>query len=471
MSPSLMHPACRSALLLTLLCGAGAAHAGVDLIAIGSLDSEGGDLAAATAAPLENGVPGNLLGGLGSGLAYAGCNTFLALPDRGPNAVAYAPARDDTTSYIPRFHTLRMQLTANPGAGLPYLLTPSLEKTTLLHAPLLPLTYAADGAPALNAVDQRQYFSGRSDNFDASRSSGNPLNARLDPESLRVSRNGTTVFISDEYGPYVYAFDRADGSRLRAYTLPDAFAAGTLSAVGNDEIALNSRGRVANKGMEGLAISPNGQMLYGAMQSPLQQDGGSSAAYARIVRINLINGKQAQFAYPLTNIGTALKPKYPTVSDIVAVNDHQFLVDERDGKGLGDDSTAAYKKIYLIDLDGAADVSKLSGAEALAAKAVAKTEFLDLVAAFTAAGIGAKDIPAKIEGLAFGPDLVQGGKLRHTLFIANDNDFLPTITDSNHPTGIANPNRFYVFAFGKAELPGYKPQQILGNAACATPRR
>ena len=30
-----------------------------------------------TAAPLENGAPGNLLGGLGSGLAYAGCDTFL----------------------------------------------------------------------------------------------------------------------------------------------------------------------------------------------------------------------------------------------------------------------------------------------------------------------------------------------------------------------------------------------------------
>jgi hypothetical protein len=38
---------------------------------------------------LENGNPQNTLGGLGSGLAYAGGNTFLAVPDRGPNAVSY----------------------------------------------------------------------------------------------------------------------------------------------------------------------------------------------------------------------------------------------------------------------------------------------------------------------------------------------------------------------------------------------
>src|SRR2546425_7756701 len=38
---------------------------------------------------LENGAPANLLGGLGSGFAWAFGNTFLALPDRGPNAVSY----------------------------------------------------------------------------------------------------------------------------------------------------------------------------------------------------------------------------------------------------------------------------------------------------------------------------------------------------------------------------------------------
>src|SRR5581483_6055085 len=71
------------------LVTASAAHATVDLIAIGSVSGAYEDLASKTAAALENGVPGNTLGGVGSGIAYAGGNTFLALPDRGPNAVVY----------------------------------------------------------------------------------------------------------------------------------------------------------------------------------------------------------------------------------------------------------------------------------------------------------------------------------------------------------------------------------------------
>ena len=41
-------------------------------------------------------------------------------------------------------------------------------------------------------------------------------------------------------------------------------------------------------------------------------------------------------------------------SEIIALNDHQFLIwDTRDGKGLGDGSTAVVKRIYKIDLAGA----------------------------------------------------------------------------------------------------------------------
>src|SRR6476659_7646696 len=61
----------------------------VDLIAIGSISGAYEDFAVETAAPLESGAPGNRLGGIGSGLAYAGGSTFLALPDRGPNASPY----------------------------------------------------------------------------------------------------------------------------------------------------------------------------------------------------------------------------------------------------------------------------------------------------------------------------------------------------------------------------------------------
>src|SRR5262249_31579217 len=80
--------------LVTLLLGPVAGHADPKLIAIGSISGTYEDFAVETAAPLENRVPGNRLGGMGSGLAHAGGNTFLALPDRGPNAKAYNGAVD-----------------------------------------------------------------------------------------------------------------------------------------------------------------------------------------------------------------------------------------------------------------------------------------------------------------------------------------------------------------------------------------
>lgn len=466
------HPCKLRPLALAALIAAPSAHASVDLIAIGTLSGNTTDLSTATAAPLENGAAGNLLGGIGSGIAYAGCDTFLAVPDRGPNAVAYDAAVSDTASYINRFQTVAMALTPSaPGAALPFNLTPSLVATTLLHS-AQPLVYGdgvlaglPDGAPALNATDHTHYFTGRSDNFAGGALSTYALDARFDPESIRVSNDGASVFISDEYGPYIYRFNRRTGQRTGIVAVPDSLAISNLSAVGDDEISANSSGRVSNKGMEGLAISPDGTALFGAMQSPLLQDGGTNAAYTRILRIDLVTGATSQYAYALTNIGSASKPKFPTISDIVAINDHEFLVDERDGKGLGDGSTAVFKKLFRIDLAGAQDVSLLSGAAALAPAAVAKTPFLDIVATLNAHGIGSNDIPAKLEGVAFGPDVDVDGVAKHTLFVANDNDFVGTVTDSMHPDGIDNPNRFFVFAVDAADLPTYAAQQ-LANRVC-----
>jgi hypothetical protein len=387
--------------------------------------------------------------------------------------VPYNSGVDDTASYINRFHTIRMSLTPNSQPGLPFTLTPTLTATTLLRT-AVPLVYgdgSAGGAgfpagvPALNEQNHTHYFTGRSDGFDATRLSTYPLDARFDSESIRVSNDGSNIFVSDEYGPYVYRFNRKTGQRTNVLQLPDSFAVSNLSSVGADEISGNSSGRVANKGMEGLAISPDGTTLFGAMQSPLLQDGGTDAAYTRIVKIDIETGATTQYAYPLTNIGTATKPKYPTISDIVAINDDEFLMDERDSKGLGDGSTAVYKKLYRIDLTGAQDVSSLSGATDLAPLAVGKTQFLDLVAVLNAHGISSNDIPAKLEGLAFGPDIDVDGQLKHTLFIANDNDFIGTVTDSLHPAGIDNPNRFFVFAIDEGDLPTYVPQNF-ANKKC-----
>ncbi|AZP11806.1 FxDxF family PEP-CTERM protein [Undibacterium parvum] len=441
MSPKKILP-----LLLLAAFATQAANASISLLAIGTLDGSGADLSAKTSGLLENGLAGNLLGGVGSGLAWAGGNTFIATPDRGPNATAYNPLVDDTTSYIARFQTINLALTQNTsGSGLAYNLTPVLSATTLLSS-ATPLVYGTgalgtgtvgstsytlgSGVPLLNAIDKTNYFTGRSDNFDASKSSSNPNNARLDPEAVRVSNDGKSVFVSDEYGPYVYQFDRASGTRIKSFELPSNLAISKPSAQSSIEIAGNSSGRVTNKGMEGLAISPDGKTLVGIMQAPLAQDSNKNV---RIVTIDIASGATHQYAYKLST-GSG-------VSEIVALNDHQFLVDERDGKGLGDGTTAVAKQIFKIDLTGAQDVSNISGD--LSSKAVGKSLLLDVVSTLNANGISSNNIPSKIEGMAFGEDLMIKGVKTHTLYVSNDNDFV---------AGSAGHNKFYVFGVTDADL-------------------
>ena len=447
------------ALALGAICSFPAAA--IDLIAIGQLPGSGSDYSGLSGT-LENGARGDLLGGLGSGLAWAGGSTFLALPDRGPNAVAWQASIDNTTSYVPRFHTLNLQLVrqADAATGLPFTLVPTLLRTTLLYSER-PLTYGApvDGYTAVPSINRpgRYYFSGRSDNFNAATTSSDPTDARLDPEGIRVSRDGDSVYVSDEYGPYLYEFDRHSGERLRVLRLPANLAVAKKAPTGAAEISGNTAGRVANKGMEGLAISPDGKTLFGFVQSPLIEDGGDGGRANRIVKVDIRTGATAQYVYDNYLVD---KSKAYNSSELLALNDHELLVLERDGKGLGDDSKADVKRIYKIDIAQAQDASSLSGVAALLPHAVAKTLFLDIAAALKAAGLTTAQIPAKLEGMTFGEDVVVDGVVKHTLYIGNDNDFLPTT-----PGGLANPNQWFVFAFGSEDLGGsvFVNQKIEGR--------
>ena len=407
---------------------------------------------------LENGAAANLLGGFGSGIAHINGDQFVAVPDRGPNAVPFDSDIDDTVSYINRFHTIKMNLKPNKGSGLPYTIDPELEATTLLFN-LTPLVYGSGNGLGVGSGEPKQnnflqhFFTGRSDNFDPNQNSGDPRDARLDPESIRVSNDGLTVFISDEYGPYVYQFLRFSGLRIRTFQLPEKFFVSTLSSMGAVEISNNTSGRVANKGMEGLAITPDGRTLVGIVQNALIQDASSGAPnLLRIVTIDIASGRTThEYAYVLTT-GSG-------VSDIVALNNHEFLVDERDGKGLADapGEKAKVKQIFKIDLNGATDISNMPGAEAQT-HALNKVLFLDIVKALNAAGITSDLIPAKIEGTAFGPDVVVDGVKMHTFWVANDNDFLQNYNNVTN----SNPNQFWVFGVKDSDLAGsiYVPQQI-----------
>lgn len=390
---------------------------------------------------LEDGVTSpSVIGGL-SGIAWTGHgNSYLVLPDRGPNAYAYVGGEgvDNTQSFINRVQAVDIDVARTAGQELR--VSARLTGTTLLSSEV-PLTGSTAGNPA------RRYFTGLSTGIDGTEPT---RSMRLDSEGIRVASDGKSLYVSDEYGPFVYEFSVESGQRLRSFRLPADFVVQRPAATGQQEKADNTVGRVPNKGMEGLAITPDGGFLYGLMQSPLLQDHAISSEdgktavglYSRLVSLDLKHCSAGTLATCPTQ-QFIYEQSAPTTgnSELLAVNQHQFLVLERDGKS-GDGSV---KLITLIDVEGATDISsfaRLPQSDLPAVLKPAKKRVLfDLAAALRAAG---QPVVEKYEGLAFGPDLPDG---RHLLVISVDNDFERDA-----------PSRIYAFAVDRADLPGFKQQ-------------
>ena len=199
---------------------------------------------------------------------------------------------------------------------------------------------SADGAPYSGRVnthaDTGETISDLNGNVLAKDPNG------YDSEGLVALKDGT-FWVSDEYGPFITHFTATGRaiSRLSPYD-------GTLPA----ELRL----RVPNKGMEGLTITPDGKTLVGMMQSALQDPDltakPAKVTTLRIVTIDLKTKAEHEYLYLLDNPGTTSS----AVSEITALSNTSFLVDERDGNFEPD----AYKKLWQISLTGATDVGPLA---------------------------------------------------------------------------------------------------------------
>ncbi|HVA45232.1 MAG TPA: esterase-like activity of phytase family protein [Pirellulales bacterium] len=355
-------------------------------------------------ATLEGGVPANRFGGI-SAIEYSGADDrYLVLSDRGP--------ADGATSYRCRFHVLR--LAVSPDSATP--VVADLVSTVFLRN------------------EQGRNLTGSAAAFDDKQPN---RGLRFDPESIRRVKD--RFYMSDEYGPFIAEFSTA-GDRQRLLGVPTRFQALHPAATPEEEARLNSSGRQTNAGLEGMAVTPDGRSLLAIMQRPLIQDSAAGSKGGkrqgrnnRVLEVNLADGRTREYVYVLDDDGYG-------VSEVLAVNNHEFLVLERDGKG---GNEAECKRIYKIDVTGAGDVS---GVETLPAgplaekiKPVKKTLLVDLLD--PRFGIRGPHCPEKMEGLAFGPDLADGRRL---LILACDSDF-----DEKRPTV------FYAFAVDPNDLPGF----------------
>lgn len=262
---------------------------------------------------------------------------------------------------------------------------------------------------------------------------GNPLNGlapsptnvlghAFDPEGFVIGPYNRHFYVSDEYGPSLYEFDKK-GKRVRSFVTPTNLiprSAANMPNFAND--TGNSAGKRTNRGFEGLAISPDGAYVYAMLQSAMLDEGGGSGLCNRIVKFSTGSGTAiAQYAYQME-----ASSQGRGISALFALNDHEFLVLERNNRGLGvgADLLPPNKKLFRIDMIGAADVSAVPFfPTACPAGKVTKNPvpFLDL-AADTLPELG-NQVPEKWEGLAVGPRLKDGS---YVLVTGTDNDYSVT---------------------------------------------
>jgi len=392
---------------------------GISLIGVATIPGDARDLSGLTG-PVTGAagtIPHDQLGSFGSGIAYTGHDdVYVAVNDRGWSDGLTVP------SYIDRFQFFHLKIDA-----VNHTVTPTLLDTRFF----------------------KDQF-GRTFVGDAGAFTPPPL--RFDPEGVRIGVNGN-FYVSDEYGPYIYEFDR-QGNLVRSIAVPPKFLIANPNATGALELPPgNTSGRQANRGMEGLAISPDGRFLYGLMQNALIQDGALNASNSRrginnrLLQIDLMTGATMEFVYQLTDRSYG-------ANELLAINDHEFLAIERDGSAPA--ASPRFKKIYKITITpSTTDVSNhllpQTGTtyplpDVGTFTPVVKSEFLDFFD--PQFGLAPDSIPEKPEGLGFGPDLPDG---RHTLIVTSDNDLM---------TGI--PTYFWVFAIDPSALPGYQAQTLPG---------
>jgi hypothetical protein len=380
---------------------------------------------------------GETLGGFGSGMALVPGswqgqgNRFTGklamLPDRGWNT-------QGTTDYRARLEYFDVALT--PGFTLTY------DKTRLLTDASGTVITGLDpvsAAPAAGGLPELP----RAANGHVS----------LDSEAVALAPD-STIWVSDEYGPYIYHFDPS-GKKIAAIRPPEAMIPRRQGMVnfsaGETVKGQPQSGRQNNQGLEGMSIAPRSGHLFAITQSALVQDLDAADAKASRRNVRLLEYDVRhkpvlihEYAVQLPLYSDAKRSGVAAQSEMLALSDHQLFLLCRDSGGgfTAKRDASAYRIVNVIDTDGATDIAgKFDGAtDSIAPGGILRpainpvrlTPFLDIndnaqLARFrlhNGAPNDTNDLYEKWESMALAPAQDAKAPDDYFLFIGSDNDFI-----------------------------------------------
>ncbi|MFI8399007.1 esterase-like activity of phytase family protein [Streptomyces sp. NPDC085463] len=340
------------------------------------------------------------LGGIGSDLFPAERRgEYWTVTDRGPNGQIEIGKDKRRTFPVPGFDPAIVKIRV---AGGRIQVLKTLPITTSRGTPVT-------GLPNQPGRDEAPYA------YDASTPLPYDPNG-LDTEGIVRDRDGG-FWLVDEYGPSLVHVS-AKG-RVLARHVPKG-----LKLTGADYPVVESLPaiflkRKINRGFEGLALLPGGDLVLG-LQSPLLNPDEAAGKESRTTRLLRFSPREnrvtAEYAYRFDPVGTVEPGQTKTselkLSALVALGGDRLLVQERTDKAA---------RLYEVRLRRSADIldsvwdapATRPGLEQLDDPAAARVPVLrkDLVIDLNTV----KGVPGKIEGIA-----VEGSS---TLVLLNDNDF------------------------------------------------
>jgi hypothetical protein len=314
------------------------------------------------------------LGSIGSGLFRIGANEYWTVTDRGPNGEPY----DDVHNFLlPEFD--------------PTLVRIKVEGSKIEVVDSIPIT-TTDGKPVTGLPNRSLGEESPPYASDVASLVGYNPNG-LDPEGVARTADGH-FWISDEYAPSILELD------AKGHVLTRHVPAGAEEFYESAKAGYPVKGslpgallyRKDNRGLEDVALLPDGKTIVAALQSSIVVPGQKDRIVTELISFDTTKGEVIhEYAYKFDEPYTfapGTRGRKLKISALVPVDQKRVLVEER---------TDYEARFHLVTLDPKDDLITEQD----------KKLVVNLA--------GVKGVPGKIEGAAL--------KSKNTLVLISDDDF------------------------------------------------